>query len=280
MKLFNNHVDDLTKLELPSSDFNKVRKLLHDYCGIYIQEGKEALVKARMLKRIRLLKLRGFKEYLDYMDSDQSGAEFLALVDVLTTNKTSFFRESQHFEFLRNEVFPHTGNRDLKWWSAGCSSGEEPVSCAITWLEEQSGNSRGSLKILATDIAQSMLQIGKSGVYSAEKLHGIPGFVVNKYFSKVPGHPPSYKLDPSVRKMISYGRLNLKESWPMKGPFHVIMCRNVMIYFNRETQQELVSRFHRLLEPGGYLFLGHSESMQDNSSRFRNIKPAVYKKIR
>lgn len=280
MSVFNNHAADLTRIELQHSEFNKVRKLLHDYCGIYIQEGKEALVRARMIKRIRVLKLGSIREYLDYMESDGSGAEFLNLVDVLTTNKTSFFRESQHFDFLRTEVLPKVQNRDLKWWSAGCSSGEEPVSCAITWLEERSESARGSLKILATDISHSMLQIGKQGIYSAERFQGLPGFVVNRYFGKIPGTPPGYQLGPDVRRMISYARLNLKDPWPMKGPFHIIMCRNVMIYFNRETQQQLVKRFQQLLEPGGYLFLGHSESLQGHNPDLRNVRPAVYQKIR
>jgi len=280
MSVFQHQAVDLTRIELRQGEFNKVRKLLHDYCGIYIQEGKEALVKARMLKRIRFLKLGSIPQYLDYMESDASGAEFLNLVDVLTTNKTSFFRESQHFDFLRTEVLPGVQDRDLKWWSAGCSSGEEPISCAITWLEERTKPARGSLKILATDISQSMLQIGKQGLYPADRFQGLPGFVVNRYFSKVPGIPPSYQLQPEIRRMISYARLNLKQSWPMKGTFHIIMCRNVMIYFNRETQQKLVARFQQLLEPGGYLFLGHSEGLQGSNPELRNVRPAVYQKIR
>lgn len=279
MSIFQNQVADLARVELQQSEFDKVRKLLHDYCGIYIQEGKEALVRARMLKRIRFLKLGSFRAYLDYMESDASGAEFLNLVDVLTTNKTSFFRESQHFDFLRSEVLPAVRDRDLKWWSAGCSSGEEPVSCAITWLEERTEPARGSLKILATDISQSMLQTGKQGIYAAERFQGLPGFVVNRYFSKIPGSLPAYLLNQDVRRMISYARLNLKESWPMSGPLHVIMCRNVMIYFNRDTQQQLVSRFQQMLEPGGYLFLGHSESLQGNNPKLRNVRPAVYQNI-
>jgi chemotaxis protein methyltransferase CheR len=280
MSVFQNQAADLTRIELQQSEFNKVRTMLHDYCGIYIQEGKEALVKARLLKRIRFLKLSSIRGYLDYMEHDASGAEFLNLVDVLTTNKTSFFRENQHFDFLRTEVLPKVQDRSLKWWSAGCSSGEEPITCAITWLEERKENARGSLKILATDISQQVLQTGKQGVYTADRFQGLPGFVVNRYFSKIPGNPPAYQLKPDVRRMISYARLNLKESWPMNGPFHVIMCRNVMIYFNRETQQQLVSRFQQMLEPGGYLFLGHSEGLQGSNPNLRNIRPAVYQKIR
>lgn len=265
-------------LELKSSQFNKVRKLLHEYCGIYMQEGKEALVKARMMKRIRALGMNSIREYLDFMENDQSGAEFLALVDVLTTNKTSFFRENQHFEFLRTEVLPQVRNRDLKWWSAGCSSGEEPVTCAITWAEEMEDRGNGTLRILATDISHKVLNIAKRAEYPEERFAGIPKFVLHRYFRKSGASPPTYHVHPNIRNMIHYGRLNLKEQWPMKGPFHVIMCRNVMIYFNRETQQELTARFTRLLEPGGYFFLGHSESLSGHHPGLKNVRPAVYQK--
>jgi len=278
MKFANTRLDDLTKLELKDSEFNKVRTMLYDYCGINMQEGKEALVKARLLKRIRVLGLGSFRDYFKYIESDNSGGEFLSLVDVLTTNKTSFFRESAHFDFIRTDILPSLTNRSVKWWSAGCSSGEEPISCAITWQEEQEAGMSGNVKIMATDISQPVLQKAKIGEYPAESFRGIPGFVLNKYFDNVSKDSGRYRVKPEIRSMISYGRLNLKEHWPMKGPFHIIMCRNVMIYFNRETQQKLVSRFHSLLEPGGYLFLGHSENISGNNKLFTNIRPAVYQK--
>lgn len=267
----------LSGMDLKNTEFQKVRSLLHEYSGIYLHEGKEALVRARLMKRIRKLGLGGFKQYLDYMEQDESGAEFLALVDVLTTNKTSFFRESQHFDFIRSEVIPKMAGRNVKWWSAGCSTGEEAVSCAITLLEEQRAQRNPAVKILATDLSREVLQVAKSGSYPADKMAGLPNFIRDKYFRKV--NPDRYVVDQKIREMITYGRLNLTERWPLKGPFHVIMCRNVMIYFNRQSQQQLVKRFHDILEPGGYLFLGHSESISGTNLNFSNIRPAVYQKL-
>ncbi len=255
-----------------------VRKRLLDYCGIDISDGKEALVKARILKRIRRLGVRNFEDYFDYIEMDKSGAEFLALVDVLTTNKTSFFRESTHFDFIRSEIIPEIRNRNVTWWSAGCSSGEEPVSWAITYLEEKKAGTGGSVRILGTDISGTVLQKAKRGLYAQELLNGIPGFIRKRYFKKSSVDPDKYEVAEKVRSMIRYGRLNLKDSWPMSGPFHIIMCRNVMIYFNRSTQEKLIDRFYNMLEPGGYLFLGHSESISGNHSGMTNVKPAVYRK--
>lgn len=270
--------EDLTKLELKSSDFNKVRNLLHDYCGINMHEGKEALVKARMLKRIRRLDMKNFSDYLNYVENDETGSEFLALVDVLTTNKTSFFREKAHFDFIRTEIIPDIRNRDVTWWSAGCSTGEEPVSWAITWLEEKRAGFPGNARMLATDISTTVLQKAKQGLYRRELLAELPDYVRKRYFRRNITDPDKVKVSEEVRSMIRYGRLNLKDSWPMKGPFHIIMCRNVMIYFDQLTQKELVDRFYNMLEQGGYLFLGHSESISGNHKGLTNIRPAVYRK--
>lgn len=263
-------------MELRRSEFQKVRSMIYDYCGINLHEGKEALVRARLMKRIRKLGMGSFSQYLKYMEGDTSGAEFLALVDVLTTNKTSFFRESRHFDFIRNRVIPEIAGRRVKWWSAGCSTGEEPISCAITLLEEHHKVANGAVKILATDLSGEAVRFAKAGVYSLQKLEGVPNFIRNKYFRKV--RPAYYKASDNVTDMITYGRLNLKKSWPLKGPFHVIMCRNVMIYFDQQTQRELVSRFYDILEPGGYLFIGHSESVPHGNRGFLNMQPSVYQK--
>ena len=261
-------------MNLTSSEFKKIRSRIYDYCGINLHEGKEALVRARVMKRIRKVGLSSFTEYMSYMESDSSGAEFLALVDVLTTNKTSFFRESKHFDFIRDEVIPEMKGRRVKWWSAGCSTGEEPISCAIALLERQVR--KKNVKILATDLSREVLRVAKAGVYASKSLKNMPASIQNDYFKQVARE--SYRVSNTVRNMITYGRLNLKKKWPLDGPFLVIMCRNVMIYFNRTTQQKLISRFCDILEPGGYLFLGHSESVTGTNHSFRNIRPAVYQK--
>ncbi|WP_138430811.1 CheR family methyltransferase [Fodinibius saliphilus] len=262
-------------MKLKESEFTTIRDKIYQYCGINLHEGKQALVRSRVLKRIRKLGMSNFAQYINYLEKDGTGNEFLALVDVLTTNKTSFFREDQHFEFIRKEVIPQINGRNVKWWSAGCSTGEEPVTCSMVLQEE--GVPPGKVKILATDLSREVLQIGKRGVYTAKKVADIPPKVRKKYFQRISEN--QFQVSGEIRKMITYGRLNLKKKWPMNGPFHIIMCRNVMIYFNRETQQKLVSRFRDMLKPGGYLFIGHSESVSSENKGLKNVCPAVYKKI-
>jgi chemotaxis protein methyltransferase CheR len=261
-------------MQLKQAEFKTIRQKIYEYCGINLHEGKRALVRARVMKRIRKLGLTDFADYINYLEKDASGDEFLALVDVLTTNKTSFFRESKHYDFIKDKVIPEIRGRKVKWWSAGCSTGEEPVSCSIVLQEEQVNPN--SVKILATDISRDVIQTAKRGVYKAKRLKNVSSRIKKKYFIK--GINEDYQITRDVKKMITYGRLNLKKNWPLRGPFHLIMCRNVMIYFNRQTQQELVSRFYKILEPGGYLFLGHSESMASGEGSFENIQPAVYQK--
>lgn len=272
---FENNLDNVSQITLGKDEFNRVRKMLHSYSGIYLHEGKEALVRARLMKRVRKLGMGSFWEYLDFVETDETGGEFLSLVDVLTTNKTSFFREKQHYDFLVEEVIPQMSGRQYKWWSAGCSSGEEPITLAMTLLEQKEFMRRFSVKMLATDLSRDILHRAKSGVYPPEKIRDLPEYFLQKYFNQ---HEEGYEVKPAVRELITYGHLNLLERWPMKGPFHMIMCRNVMIYFNRQTQMELVSKFYDLLEPGGYLFLGHSESVSGKDHGFVNINPAVYQK--
>lgn len=270
---------NLAGVTLLSEDFDRVRRLIYSYSGINLHEGKQALVRARLMKRLRKLKLDCFTAYLDYVESEKGSAEFLAFVDVLTTNKTHFFRENRHFEFIRSKVAREVVGQNKKWWSAGCSSGEEAVTLAITLHEAMKKvNSNPKVKILATDLSRDVLSIAKAGEYPENRMSDVSDDLKRKYFQKHHGVPVSYSVDKEIMDMITYGRLNLLAEWPLKGPFHLIMCRNVMIYFDRITQQKLISRFYRLLEPGGYLFLGHSESVSGNDHSFVNILPAVYQK--
>lgn len=278
MKLNRDDTLTLDKIDLTKSDFNRVKHLIFNYSGIYLHEGKEALVRARLMKRMRKFETTNFQEYLDFIENNFGGPEFLSFVDVLTTNKTSFFRENQHFDFLREAIIPGLGRRSAKWWSAGCSSGEEPITMAIAYLEEFQALKNHSLKILATDLSRDVLRTAKSGIYSSERMADVPQSVRRKYFETIPSHGSAYKVKKQIQNMITYGRLNLMEPWPMKGPFQVIMCRNVLIYFNRQTQQELICRFYDMLEEGGYLFLGHSESVAGQHKGFKNVRPSVYRK--
>lgn len=266
----------LTGMTLKDKDFQRVRRMIYSYCGISINEGKEALVQSRLMKRIRKLGIGSFTEYLDLIEKHTESDEFLSFVDVLTTNKTNFFRENKHFEFIKDEILPYSAGKNLKWWSAGCSTGEEPITTVITLLEAQKQYKWNSAKILATDISRDVIKVAKEGVYTQNKIVDIPPALRNKYFTDL--GQGNYRVNEAVRKLITYGRLNLTDKWPLKGGFQVIMCRNVMIYFNRQTQEDIVRKFHGLLEPGGYLFLGHSESIPAQALGFNNVAPATYRK--
>ena len=262
--------------KINKKDFEFVRRTIYNYCGIYINNGKEALVQTRLNKRMKKLGISTFHEYLKLIENQKPKGEFLSFVDVLTTNKTSFYRENQHFEFISEFLYPNMAGRNIKWWSAGCSSGEEPITLAMNLLEAKSQTGWRDVKILATDISRNVLHVAKSGIYAPNKIVDIPSQYLKKYFTVL--NDGSYKVNDIVRNMITYGRLNLNDQWSFKGEFHVIMCRNVMIYFNRQTQEQIIRKFSDLLEPGGYIFLGHSESMNAATFGFHNIAPAVYQK--
>ena len=268
----------VNNVELKKSEFQFIREMVYEYCGINLQQGKEALVRGRLMKRLRALQLSSFKEYLEYLETDTSNQEFIKLIDILTTNKTSFFRENNHFNYINNHIIPAIGNKSAKWWSAGCSTGEEAITLAISLRESQTLNSNSQVKILATDLSTEVLQIARKGAYEESKLKDIPKQYLKKYFSKDKSES-LYYIKNDVKDMITYGRLNLLDHWPMRGPFDLIMCRNVMIYFDKMTQGRLVERFYNILAPGGFLFIGHSESISNKSLGFRAVQPAAYQKI-
>jgi chemotaxis protein methyltransferase CheR len=199
-------------------------------------------------------------------------------VDAISTNKTSFFRESAHFDYLRLHVLPEllASGRPLRFWSAGCSSGEEPYSLAILLHEMASDLDRRDVRILATDISTAMLARARAGVYDTAALADLPDAALRRYFVRAPGATERHRVGPRVASVVRFARLNLIGEWPMRGPFDVIFCRNVMIYFDRPTQARLVRRFHELLAPHGQLLVGHSESLTSLEHRFRYVQPAVY----
>ena len=261
---------------LKARHFEQVKKLLYEISGIDLKKGKEALVKARLDKRLRALGMDDYDTYLKYVEQDQSGSEIIQLVDALTTNKTSFFREIQHFDFLQRELLPRWRGRPLRFWSAACSSGEEPYSLALLLCQEIPDIGEQDVRILATDISDTALEKARQARYPEEGLKEVPPALRRQYFVQV--QPGIYQLDDSVRRLVRFARLNLMGRWPMRGPFDVIFCRNVMIYFNRETRRRLVHRFYRMIRPGGYLFIGHSESLTGFSHPYRYVQPAIYQR--
>ncbi len=269
---------NLMSAELTEKQFRKISQLIYHLCGINLKEGKQALVRARLMKRLRALKFGDFDEYMKYLDGDQGTQELSSLIDVMTTNKTSFFREPEHFRYLADQILPKLSSRKLRFWTAACSSGEEPFSLAILLREHLPDVDMRDVKILATDISTKMLEKARNAVYSEETVRDIPSRYLQKYFQPARQDGSFYRLRDDVRAMVRLGWLNLMDKWPMKGPFNVIFCRNVMIYFDRPTQQRLITRLWELLEPGGHLFVGHSEGLSAVSHRFRYVRPAVYKK--
>jgi len=264
--------------ELNEKQFREISDLVYRHCGINLKDGKEALVKARLMKRFRAIGMDSVESYLELIQSKDGDHELDHMIDAMTTNKTSFFREIEHFKFLREMVLPQFKGRRMRCWSAACSSGEEPYSLAMLLREHLSDIDRRDVLILATDISRRMLEKGSKALYPEETLKDLPSSYQQKYFVRLRNTACTYQISDTVRSMVRLARLNLMDSWPMKGPFHVIFCRNVMIYFDRVTQQQLINRFWELLGPGGYLFVGHSEGLSAITHKFKYVRTATCRK--
>lgn len=276
----------MTSVELSEKEFNQFRVLVYDKCGINLGEGKKDLVRARLSKRLRKLNLNSFKEYYKMVTEDSTGQELVCLMDAISTNLTSFFREKKHFDFMMDKILPEfsrmgngTGKSGFKVWSAGCSSGEEPYSISIS-LNEFAEKAPGfQYSILATDISTRVLDKAASGVYEMDRVRNLNPALRNKCFLKGNNSMEGMvKIKPSIRQPITFRRLNLMDSFPFKENFDLIFCRNVMIYFDKKTQEQLVKKYHGSLKPGGYLFIGHSESLMGISHSFHYVQPTIYLK--
>ena len=242
---------------------------------------------SRLIKLVRNGDFESFSEYIDFVLSDQGQQHFHVLVDAISTNVTSFFREKEHFDFITHKQLSNlqqraneSGSRKIRVLSAGCSSGEEPYSIAMTLLEGLAVAQQWDIKILATDISAKMLQCASNGIYEDKKMDPLTINQRSKYFT--PSRHEGEKLfevKASLKKLISFRYLNLHNEWPFKGSFDLIFCRNVMIYFNKQTQMSLINRFWDRLNPEGILYIGHSESLTGLKQKFRYVLPAIYAKI-
>jgi len=265
---------------LHPAEFEKISRLAYEHFGVDLRQGKQALVEARIGKKLRELGLKSFQHYYDYVKADSTGQALSAMVDVLTTNHTSFFREPRHFDLLRHTIFPTLRNRSqIHIWSAACSSGEEPYSIALSLLEESREDALAKVKIRATDISTRVLATAGKGVYAANRLKDVPMPLLQRYMLK--GHNASanaFRFKDEVRAMIAFEHCNLMQ--PLKEDYRcsVIFCRNIMIYFDKPTQQDLVHRLSHHLEDGGYLFIGHSESLNSITHGLDYVSPATYRK--
>jgi len=265
---------------LRPGEFSKIRQLAYQTFGLDLRTGKETLVSTRLQKQIRLSGSRSFDEYYRHVIADRSGESLANLIDALTTNHTSFFREPAHFDFFRRVFLPAwRGRPSLDIWSAACSSGEEPYSLAMCVLDELGVSAAGNVRILASDISNRVLSKAKQGVYSAERFEGVSISEVRKHWLRGEGScVGSYRAKTELREMIEFRRMNLLEVPAETGPFPVIFCRNVMIYFDKPTQTKVVERLAACLEPGGYLLTGHAESLTGINHGLDYVQPAIYRR--
>jgi chemotaxis protein methyltransferase CheR len=266
---------------LLDDDFEYMIGLVRKNTGIKLTTAKRELVYGRLAKRLRTLGLGSFSEYCKWLKEDREG-ELGHMVNAITTNLTSFFRENHHFEYLKNTLLPRLlekRSRRLRFWSAGCSTGEEAYSLAITLKEVLPVSGGWDVRILATDLDTSCVERAREGVYPAERVNVLPQQRMRRWFRRGTGEQSGLvRVDPVLQELVTFKTLNLMHDWPMKGPFDAIFCRNVMIYFDKQTQKSLANRYADLLEDAGHLFLGHSESLYKVTGRFSLVGTTIYRK--
>jgi chemotaxis protein methyltransferase CheR len=286
----------MTIEDLTDSDFELFRKVIYEKSGISLNDSKKELLRTRLRSRLERDGYPSYRSFLNEVKADTSGKTIIILLDAISTNLTSFYRESGHFDFLRS-VLPgwiaakrKANDLSFRIWSAGCSSGEEPYTLAFIMLEMLGeGIDHWDIKILGTDLSTDILRRAMDGKYDVEKLKELPTLVRDRYFVRETGdvvtksgkilrNRPLVRIVPEVREMVTFRRLNLMESFPFKRQFDFIFCRNVMIYFDKQTQGVLVNKFANFLREGGYLFIGHSESLTGLKHNFKYIQPTVYQK--
>lgn len=273
---------------LSDKEFELFSDLIYKASGITLNETKKELVKARLSKRLTKTGIDSFDKYYKFVTKeDNTGNELVQLLDSISTNKTEFFRERKHFDFLDNVLLPNLArekeknrNKMVRVWCAGCSTGEETYSLALTILNHINPNDRWDLKILATDISTKVLQKAIKGIYKKEVLKDVPSATFASHFSRVSyDNTDCYMVKDHIKKLITFRRFNLMNTnFPFRNPFDFIFCRNVMIYFDPETQRRLVAKFYNCLPKDGYLFIGHSETLTKHTQGFKYVQPAVYQK--
>jgi chemotaxis protein methyltransferase CheR len=266
-----------------TADFNRLRDRIGSHSGISLSDSKQDLVYGRLSRRLRARGLTCFSDYCELLESGDR-EEIEHFVNALTTNLTSFFREKHHFEYLRDETSKHLENmlksgKPVRIWSAGCSTGEEPYSIAMTLAESIPGIENHDIRILATDLDTNVVAHAASGIYSNSQIEGLPNERRNRWFEKGSGkHEGFIRTSSTLRKLIAFRSLNLMEKWPMTGLFDVVFCRNVVIYFDKPTQRVLFDRFADTMQADSTLFIGHSETLHNVSDRFAPAGKTIYRK--
>ena len=275
-------MDHQREFEFTREDFDYLRKIVTDTTGIISTEDKYTMYYSRLARRVRKLGLKDFLEYRNYLNQHKE-TEIIELVDSVTTNLTSFFRENHHFEFLASTVIPEIiqrGDRSIRIWSAGCSTGEEPYSIAMTLIQAIPDIASWNVEIFASDLDSNVIAHGQKGVYDANRVDGLDVRILKQFFKKGTGANDGYvRVNPGLQKMIKFRQLNLLHDWPVREIMDCIFCRNVVIYFDKPTKNKLVDRFANQLKQDGYLFMGHSESLYKSTERFNLLGKTIYQKV-
>ena len=273
-------VEKEREFKFTADDFNILRKISNEHAGIQAPDERFDMFYSRLSKRVRKLGLADFKEYCAYLQSGHDD-EFTQFINAITTNLTSFFREQHHFDYLRDSVVPellvrNKNTKQIRVWSAGCSTGEEPYSIAITLLDAIPSD--WDIKILATDLDTNVLQTASDGIYTHDRVAELPNEILKHWFMRNKSSPNHVKVKTPLQDIIQFRQLNLMNEWAMKIPFDVIFCRNVLIYFDRETKTALAKRYAKMLTSKSWLFIGHSESLNQICGEFKLVSTTCYQK--
>ena len=277
--------DSHREFNFTDKHFMWLKKKVKQRTGISLNDNKTDLVYGRLARRIRKLNMDSFDQYCKYLNDD-SEEEMTEFINAITTNLTSFFREEHHFDYLSKTILQHIQQelrieKRLRVWSAGCSTGEEPYSIAMTLRESIPDIDKWDVKILATDIDTNVLSHASAGVYKKAKVNGVSAPRLRKWFLKNGNdeEDSEVKVSPDLRKLIVFKKLNLMGEWPMKGQFDILFCRNVVIYFNKDTQRVLFDRFSNILKDDAHMFLGHSESLFKVTDKFSPLGKTIHQKV-
>ena len=275
--------------EMPDSVFVKLSRIIYDEAGIKLGEHKKLMLASRLNKRLKALGIRKYSDYYDFIsNSGDNRDELQRMIDVVSTNKTDFFREDAHFDFLVKETFPalkklrrHGEDGEINIWSAGCSSGEEPYTIALL-CAEYCGGCKGRFRVFATDISNRVLEMARQAVYPDSALECVPAALKKKYFMMGKGNKTGYhKIVPELRERVIIKRQNLiNDDFKSMPKMDIIFCRNVVIYFDRETQVKLHKKLLDQIYPGGYFFIGHSETLLNANENVERIAPTIYRKYK
>ena len=276
-------INILPTIKMTDQDFLKFSSFIYTNYGIKMNQTKKIMLESRLQKRLYALKIDSFKTYFELISSTQGQNELLEMIDLVSTNKTDFFREHSHFDYLSHNILPlFIAKKAIRIWSAGCSSGEEPYTIAMVLSEFILKNGFIDYHVTATDISISMLQKGIDAIYGLDRVVGIPLELRMKYFLKSKNIlKPTVRMTPEIRRKVTFQRLNFMDEnyTEVTGSFDIIFCRNTIIYFDRKTQEQVINRLCRKLQKGGILFLGHSESINDLKVPLEQIRPTIFRKI-